>query len=100
MTLQKLALGVERKLLGQTLLISAVDGYGLHTNFGPEQGYAELSVEEWADQLVWPKMSGLHGVSDSGSGSGSSSGCERERAKKKASRADEGLCMAVHGRRR
>ena len=77
MTLQKLALGVERKLLGQTLLISAVDGYGLHTNFGPEQGYAELSVEEWADQLVWPKMSGLHGVSGSGSGSGSSSECER-----------------------
>ena len=69
--------GVEGELLGQTLPISAVDKYGIHINFGPERGYAELSVEEWADQLVWPKMSGLHGVSGSGSGSGSSSECER-----------------------
>ena len=39
MALQKLA-------LGQTLSISAADGHGLHINFGPERGYAELWVEE------------------------------------------------------
>ena len=61
MTLQELALGVERKLLGQTLPISAAHGCGLHANFGREQGYAELSVEEWVIQLVWPNRPGRHG---------------------------------------
>ena len=42
MTLQKLALGVEHKLLGQTLPISAAHGCGLHTNFGPVQGICRI----------------------------------------------------------